>query len=136
MLSIAEQAASRSQEVVGIDTLRMRRILESSRVERLLDAFVSRGSVLPIGAYRIRDPKALTAQMRLILRRAAENRHAWCCWADGLHAWLFTCQLSLPRSAQRGKPVLDVKLYGEEGALQDSGSWMADIEGKWCRCTD
>lgn len=114
----------------------MRRILQPSRVEKLLDVFVSRGGRLPEGSYRIRDPKVLTDEMRKILNRATELGQVWSCWADGLHAWLFTCELSLPRSCERGTPVLHVDLYGEEGRLKDSSSWMADWQGKWCRCAE
>jgi len=122
--------------LMSMEPLRMQRILHPARVEKLLDAFVSRGGALPEGSYRIRDPKALTDGMRQILKRATRAGQVWSCWADGLHAWLFTCQLSPSRSSERGTPVLDVDLYGEEGALKDSGSWMADWEGKWRRCAD
>lgn len=119
-----------------METLRMRRILQPSRVERLLDALVLRGCALPEGVYRIRDPKALTHEMREIVNHALQLGQVWSCWADGLHAWLFTGQLSLPLSSERGKPVLQVSRYGEEGALKDSGSWMPNWEGKWHRCAD
>lgn len=117
-------------------TQRMRRILQASRVEKLLDACVSRGDSVPEGSYRIRDPKVLTDEMREILNRATEHGQVWSCWADGLHAWLFTCELSLHRSCEWGTPVLHVDRYGEEGRLTDSGSWMSDWRGKWSRCAD
>lgn len=117
-------------------TQRMRRMLQPSCVERLLDVCVSRGDAVPEGSYRIRDPKALTDEMREILNRATEHGQVWSCWADGLHAWLFTCELSMPRSCERGTPVLHVDRYGEEGRLTDSGSWMPDWQGKWRRCAE
>lgn len=122
-----------------METLRMLRIVDPSdpsRVEKLLDACVSRGGTLPEGSYRIRDPSALTDRMREILNRATAAGQVWSCWADGLHSWLFTCRLSLSRSRERGTPVLNVDLYGEEGALKDSGSWIPDWEGKWRRYAD
>jgi len=44
--------------------------------------------------------------------------------------------MSLPRSRERGVPVLMVNRYTESGELQDAGSWMSDPEGKWRRCAD
>ena len=55
------------------------------------------------------------------------------CWADSYHGWLFTCEMSLPLSRERGAPVLQVDLYDEAGELKDTGIWVTDPEGKWTR---
>ena len=39
-------------------TLRLRTLQQPAHVERLLEAFVSRGNFLPQGAYQVRDPDA------------------------------------------------------------------------------
>jgi hypothetical protein len=41
--------------------------------------------------------------------------------------------MSRPLSAERGAPVLQVSVYGDDGRLRDRGSWMPDQYGKWCR---
>lgn len=76
---------------VSMDTTqRMRRILQASRVEKLLDACVSRGDSVPERSYRIRDPKVLTDEMREILSRATEHGQVWSCWTDGSCTWTAT----------------------------------------------
>jgi hypothetical protein len=42
--------------------------------------------------------------------------------------------MSLALSRECGSPVLDVKVYREDGKLQDSDCWLADGDGKWRRC--
>jgi hypothetical protein len=44
--------------------------------------------------------------------------------------------MSLPLSRKRGAPVLQVKLYGDDGLLRESGTLVTDHNGKWCRCAD
>jgi hypothetical protein len=117
-----------------VETLRLRTIQQPSRVERLLEACVVRGSLLPEGAYQIRDPDALPSDLQRILVRETEKGQVWACWAYGLRTWLFTCEMPLASSRERGVPVLKVNLYDETGDLRDTGTWLADLERKWRRC--
>jgi hypothetical protein len=119
-----------------METMRLRNLLQPSQVEILLEALVSRGDLLPKDCYRIRDPKALSSQLQMIVARAAAEERVWACWATTHDTWLFTCEMSLHLSRERGTPVLLVNRYGEDGSLQDVGSWAADAEGKWQRCGD
>ena len=119
-----------------METRRLRKIQLPSQVERLLEAYVTRAKLLPEGAYRVRDPKALPAKLRRILLRATGEGEVWTCWAHGVRFWLFTGDMSLPLSRERGTPVLHVSLYDEEGELKDAGTWMAATDGQWRRCAD
>ena len=118
-----------------METVRWRKIQEPSQVERLLQAFVSRGNLLPKDCYQIRAPRALSPQLQRVVARATQKGHVWACWADSYHTWLFTCEMSLPLSRERGVPVLQVDQHDEHGELKDSGTWMVDPEGAWRRCT-
>ena len=102
-------------------------------MERLLEAYVSR-SGLPNDAFQIRALRALSPQLQRVVARATPKGHVWACWADSYHTWLFTCEMSLPLSRERGAPVLLVDQYDEAGELKDSGTWVSDQEGKWRRC--
>lgn len=119
-----------------METLRLRRIQEPSRVERLLEAYISRASDLPDDAYQIRDSRELPKGLQVILGRAIEEGQVWSCWARGSDLWLFAAHMSLALSRERGAPVLVVHLYGEEGTLRDSGAWRFDPLGTWTRCPD
>jgi hypothetical protein len=111
----------------------LRHIQQPSNVERLLDALVSRAYLLPKDCYQIRDPSALPAKLQTIVTRAGQEGQVWACWATGQDIWLFTCEMSLPMSRERGSPVLLVSRYGEQGELTDYGSWMCDPGGTWRR---
>jgi hypothetical protein len=119
-----------------METARLRRLQRPSQIEVLLEALVSRRDVLPKGSYRIRDSKALSSQLQAIVTRTTSEGRIWACWATTHHIWLFTCELSLELSRERGTPVLLVDHYDENGDLKEAGSWAADAQGRWQRCGD
>jgi hypothetical protein len=119
-----------------METLRLRRIQEPSRVERLLEAYISRASDLPDDAYQVRDLRELPANLQALLARVIEEGQVWSCWARGSEIWLFACHMSLTLSRERGAPVLLVQLYGEDAELKDSAAWRFDARGTWTRCPD
>jgi hypothetical protein len=119
-----------------METLRLRRLQVPSRVESLLEAYISRARVLPDGAYQIRDPRGLPNRLQTIVSRAIAQGHVWSGWARGTDVWLFTCEMSLPLSRERGAPVLIVRLHNEDGEVMESGTWRYDPLGTWSRCAD
>ncbi len=119
-----------------METVRLRKIQQPTRVERLLEAFITRGEMLPSDSYRIRDPKALPEVLRKVLVRARKQGRACSCWASRSRVWLFTCDMSLALSRERGTPVLQVSVHDEHGEITESGSWMIDRQGNWMRCSD
>lgn len=119
-----------------METLKLRRIQQPSRVERLLENYVWHSALLPEDAYQIRDTDAVPASLRPIISRAMEQGQVWSCWANASRVWLFTSDMSLAHSRERGSPVLQVARYSEHGELQESGAWIADSHGKWTRCTE
>jgi hypothetical protein len=116
--------------------MRLRKLLQPSQMEVLLEALVVRGGLLPKDCYRIRDPKTLPSPLQLIVARTAADGRIWACWAATHYLWLFTCEMSLHLSRERGSPVLLVNRYREDGELQDTGPWMADAAGKWQKLAD
>ena len=119
-----------------METLRLRRIQEPSRVEALLEAFIARTHILPEGAYQIRDSRELPGNLQAVISRAIADGQVWSCRARGDQLWLFVCDMSLPLSRERGTPVLMVWVYGEDGEVKDSGAWRYDPLGTWSRCAD
>jgi hypothetical protein len=111
----------------------LRKIQHPSKVGELLESYIAQSDVVPKGSYQIHRPGSIPQAVRDVLTRAVKEGQTWSCWAHGLHTFLFTCNMSRPLTRERGVPVLEVSLYGDDGRLQDSGSWMPDQTGKWCR---
>src|SRR6516165_1691015 len=106
------------------------KIHHPSKVDELLESYISQSDVVPKGSYRIRLPGSLPREVREVLTQAVKEGQTWSCWAYGRHTWLFTGKLSQPLSRARGTPVLQVGLYGDAGELRDRGSWTPDEFGQ------
>lgn len=119
-----------------METTRLRTIQQPTLVERLLQEFVRSASSLPTDAREIRDRSELPSKMQKVIIQAIKAGMAWTCWTDEYRTWLFIGEMSLPLSRERGSPVLQIKQYGEDGALKDAASWVADRTSRWRRCVD
>lgn len=119
-----------------METRRLRRMQEPSRVERLLDAYISRTAILPPNSYQVRDPRDLPRSLRSVVALATAQGESWVCWANSSRMWLFVCEMSLALSRERGTPVIVVRQYNEDADVTDSGTWRFDALGAWTRCAD
>jgi hypothetical protein len=119
-----------------VETVRLLNLQQRSQIEVLLETLVSRAGLVPKDAYRIRDAKALSPQLQMIITRATSEGRVWVCWSNPHYYWLFTGEMSLDLARERGAPVLLVNRYDENGELEDSGPWTTDSAGKWQRCAD
>jgi len=119
-----------------METKRLRTIQQPFHLERLLEAYITRSSVVPKDSYQIRDPNAVMAGLRRILLQAVEEGRVWACWACDMRQWLFTADMSLPLSRERGTPVLSINRYDEDGELEEAGVWLVGADGLWQRCAD
>lgn len=124
---------ARELKCLQMETVRLRAIQQPSRVERLLVAFALRSGIMNPDAYMIRDQRAVPAVLQRLIFQAMREDRAWCAWKDHSRMWLLTCEMLLEQSRAHGSPVLNVHLYGEDGALQEADSWLVDAEGKWRR---
>jgi hypothetical protein len=102
----------------------------------VLQSYISRAANLPWSAYRMRTAGTIPKELRGLVMQAVKLGKTWSCWTDGTQTRLFTAEVSLPLSRERGAPVLQVNLYGDDGSLRESGTLMTDQSGKWCRCVD
>jgi hypothetical protein len=127
---------SQSEEAMAMETKRLRTMQQPSHLERLLEAYITRSKVIPPESYQIRDPGAVVPLLRSIAVQAATEGRVWACWAYGAQLWLFTAEMSLPSSRERGTPVLNVNRYNDHGELMEAGPWVVDPEGFWRRCAE
>jgi hypothetical protein len=105
-------------------------------VERLLEAVISKAKLVPENAYRVRDPKSLPMLLRERVERERRKDAVCSAWSDDHRIWLFTAELSMALSRERGSPVLHVTAYTEDGQLKEAGFWTPDKLGQWGRCAD
>jgi hypothetical protein len=117
------------------ETLRLRKLQQPSHIERLLENLVSHAGLVPSGAYPVRDLESVPSELRSIAIQARQHGRAWSCWEQNFYSWMFTAEMSLALSRERGRPVLQVDVHDDKG-FRDSGLWMADRDGKWSRCGD
>jgi hypothetical protein len=120
-----------------METIRLRKMQQQpSDVERLLEAYIFGSGLLPSDAHQIPESADVPRELRKILVRATETGRAWSCRAHKFRTWLFTAEMSLELSRERGAPVLQVSHFGDGGTIEASGCWVADQKGKWHRCAD
>ena len=117
-----------------MEDLRLRARQQPVHAERLLEALITRGNIVPRSSYRIRDPDALPDTLQQVMFNAAQEGRIWMCWAGGLHSWLVTCETPVLPSPERKAVALRVKVYAENGNLMEAGTWAPDTNGKWERC--
>jgi hypothetical protein len=130
-------AGSVSLEVaIAMETMRLRKIQVPTSLEQLLDALITRAKLVPEDSYRIRDPKSLPILLQNLVKRAMPDGKVWSAWSNGPRTWLFTSEMSFPRSRELGTPVLQTAIYGEDGQLKESAAWTSDRTGSWNRCAD
>jgi hypothetical protein len=119
-----------------METMRLRKIQVPSNVQRLLEAVISKVKLVPENAYLIRDPKSLPMLLRELAELARRKDAVWSAWSDDHLIWLFTAEMSLALSRERGSPVLHITAYTEDGQLKEAGFWTPDKLGRWGRCAD
>lgn len=119
-----------------METLKLRQIQHPAEVERLLESYILRANLLPKDAHQIRTAPSVPRELRGLVMQAVKLGKTWSCWASGARTWLFTAEMSLDSSRERGTPVLHVKLYGDDGLLREAAALTTDPTGKWQRCAD
>ena len=120
-----------------MNTIKLRKLQQQpSDVEQLLGAYIAGSGLLPSDANQVLECADVPRELRGILVRAPKTGREWSCRTHQFRTWLFTAEMSLPLSRERGAPVLQVSHFGDGGSIEDSGCWMADQKGKWHRCED
>jgi len=120
-----------------METMRLQSIQQPKTVDRLLESFVTGTSLVPLNAHQLRAASALPHHaLKSAAHQAQQRDRAWCAWTDDKRTWLFTAEMSLALSRERGIPVLEIRAYSEQGGLEATGFWAHDRQGIWQRCAD
>ncbi len=112
-------------------TLTLRSMQQPSYLDTLLYSLVMELGVIPADAYPVREPEKLPPPLRQLVGMATHVGQSWGCWTDEHRHWLFIAELPLTR----GRPVLQLDRYNEQGDLRDTSNWYCDDTDRWHRVT-
>jgi hypothetical protein len=117
-----------------LETARLKSIQHPRRSKGLLTSFVSRDGVIPVGAHRVTLPQELTPALRRLADTGSGPEHVWIAFSHDHRIWFFTATPSLELSRERGRPVLEIRSYDEQGDLLESACWVHTRDEEWVRC--
>ena len=88
----------------------------------------------PAAARLISTLDELPPRHRARIGGGADQQYLWFAWEEGSRTRLVTGALSLEHSRERGRPVLEARVYDENGLLEESGEWVRTVDNGWERC--
>jgi hypothetical protein len=71
---------------------------------------------------------------RLARKDALGESSVWLAWTDAGAMWFVRGTTSLELSRERGRPVLQLRVYNEEGALDEALTCVQTPANNWERC--
>jgi hypothetical protein len=116
------------------DTKRLRTIQKPNLCEQSVDACVRSRKMVPHDAIRVTSLSELTTPLRQQARTNALTESAvWLAWSDDGAIWFVTGTISLELSRERGRPVLQMRVYNRDGALEEALTCMHTTADAWER---
>jgi len=109
-----------------METVRLRKINSPPHVERLIEAFASRGDLCP-RLLQIRASRR--CKHATMVWNGDQKRSWWACWADSYHPAIHLRDVA-PLSRERGLHRAQVESMTKTGELKDAVSWV-NPQGKW-----
>jgi hypothetical protein len=119
-----------------METMKLRAIQHPGPAGELLDSFIRLAGRLSQDAHEVLDERRLTPPLEKLAQRSLEDGAVWRAWSDDRAMWLWSCEVSLARSRERGLPVMEVRRYDENGIVEDSGTWVRVRNEDWQRCNE
>jgi hypothetical protein len=118
-----------------MQTLRLRTTQKPNHCEVLVDACVRGRKMISHGAVRMTSLSELSIPLRRLARKNALGESSvWLAWADADAKWFVTGTTSLELSRERGRPVLQLLVYNQEGALDEALTCVQTSTNSWERC--
>lgn len=119
-----------------METMKLRAIQHPGHAVELLDSFIRLAANLPRESHRLTHDSQLTPSLEKLAQRSADDGNVWRAWTDDRAIWLWTCEVSLDRSRERGLPVMEVRRYDEFAQIEERGTWVRVQNDRWQRCTE
>jgi hypothetical protein len=119
-----------------METIRLRGLQKPSHCEQLVDACVRARRMVPAGAVRT-TLSELSIPLRVLAKRNSslgDSSTAWLAWSEGASMWFIAGTTSLEMSRERGRPVLQLRVYDQGGALDEAVTCVQTAANTWERC--
>ena len=118
-----------------MQTMRLRTTQKPNQCEQLVDACVRGRTMVPHDAVRMTSLSELSIPLRRLARKDALGEPSvWLAWGDADAMWFVTGTTSLELSRERGRPVLQLRLYNQEGKLNEALTCVQTPANSWERC--
>ena len=118
-----------------MQTVRLRAIQKPNECEELVEACVRAREIVPQGAVRLTALSDLSVPLRRLARKGAlPESSVWLAWGDADVMWFVAGASSLELSRERGRPVLQLRVYNEAGRLQEALTCVQTRANAWEQC--
>jgi hypothetical protein len=118
-----------------MQTVRLRSIQKPNQCEELVEACVRARRMVPQDAVRITSLSDLSIPLRRLARKnALPESSVWLAWGDAVAMWFVAGTTSLELSRERGRPVLQLRVYSEEGRLEEALTCVQTRANTWEQC--
>lgn len=117
------------------NTQRLRYIQHPSNAEMLGQSLFWCAIEMPRGASRTDDLAALPSKLQKVVRLLSTNSAAWFAYATSFSTRLFTAEVEFDLSRDRGRPVMRLREFNEEGRVTHSELWVRLSNDEWTRCS-
>ena len=119
-----------------MQTVRLRAIQKPNQCEQLVEACVRARNMVPPGAVRMTSLSDLSIPLRRLARKnALPEGSVWLAWGDADAIWFVAGTTSLELSRERGRPVLQLRVYNKEGTLDEALTCVQTQANNWEQCT-
>jgi hypothetical protein len=115
-------------------TMRLFAYQRPSRIAALLDSLVQSRGQLSATALKVTDCSELPSALQRIVIKSQHTQQVWSAWNDAQGISLYTAEMSLELSRERGCPALQVGTYEMNGKLMGWKLWACLNDGTWQQC--
>jgi hypothetical protein len=120
---------------IYMQTVRLRSIQKPNQCEALVESCVRGRRMVPNSAVRLTSLSELSLPLRRLARKnAMPGSSVWLAWGEGDAMWFVTGMSSLELSRERGRPVLQLLVYNENGALKEALTCVQTAANNWEQC--
>jgi hypothetical protein len=118
-----------------METIRLRSIQKPNQAEELIESCVRGRKIVPQDATRMTTLSELSIPLRRLARTSSSGHSpVWLAWTDGASVWFVTGVSSLALSRERGRPVLQLLVYNQNGALKEALTCVQTAARSWENC--